>query len=123
MQLGQKIAGLLGDKDLVNFMHACHQALDAVEGDGGSLWRRRFVSSFETPKQVAGQHMISLSNIKDMYQERKSVLHVIDQVFQTEGNATPRLSFDIGTSTTENVALRVLRDLIIGKWLPIRLHI
>jgi hypothetical protein len=50
-----------------------------------------------------------------LYQERKSVLHVIDQVFQKEGNVTPKLTFEVGRRTQELVALRILRDLIIGE--------
>jgi hypothetical protein len=97
-------------------MAVCPEARDAIEGDGGSLWRRRFLAWFETPQpKVAGQRQVGLAQIKTMYQERKSVLNVIDQVFQIEGNQQPKLAFDIGRSNKEKAALRVLRDLITGK--------
>jgi hypothetical protein len=92
-------------------MVVCPEARNAVEGDGGSLWRRRFLKSFETP----GKRKVSLANIKIMYQERKSVLHVIDPVFQIEYNQKPKLVFDAGRLASEKVALRVLRDLINGE--------
>jgi hypothetical protein len=45
------------------------------------------------------------------------VLHVIDPVFQMAGKV-PRLQFAIGTTAGEREALRVLRDLIVGKSHP-----
>jgi hypothetical protein len=48
------------------------------------------------------------------YQLRKSVLHVIDPAFQVQ-NVKPKLQFKIGTARNEQLALRVLRDLIVGK--------
>jgi len=91
-------------------MTTCRAAHNAVEGDGGSIWRRRFARSFET----TGQHQVDPVKIKSMYQGRKSVLHVIDPVFQILCNKEPKVSFVIGMGPNEKVALALLRDLIIG---------
>lgn len=116
MQIAQNVAALLDDKDLVSFRAACRTAYNVVEGDAGGLWRRRFVGWFEASQlQLTGQRQVDLANFKVKYQERKSVLHVIQQVFQIEGNQKPKLSFDIGKRSREKVALRVLRDLIVGE--------
>ena len=114
---------LLNDKDLVSFRAACKAAQDAVEGDAGALWRRRFFAWFETPQfQLTGQRKVDLANFKVKYQQRKAVLHVIKQIFQIRGNAKPTLSFDTGRRRKEQAALRVLRDLINGVQLPISNH-
>jgi hypothetical protein len=42
------------------------------------------------------------------------VLHVIDPAFQVQ-NVKPKLQFNIGSAKNEQLALRVLRDLIVGK--------
>jgi hypothetical protein len=116
IQISQKVAALLDDKDLASFRAACKFTFYVVEGDGGALWRRRFVGWFETPQiHSTGQRRVDLANIKAVYQERKSVLHVIDQIFQIEGGTKPKLAFVTGKRTSEKVALKVLRDLIIGE--------
>jgi len=92
-------------------MATCRAARNAVEGDGGSLWRRCFARSFDT----TAQHQVDLVKIKSMYQERKSVLHVIDPIFQIAYNKEPKVSFDIGMGPNEKIALDLLRELIIGE--------
>ena len=107
---------MLDDKDLASFRATCKTAHNAVEGDAGTTWRRRFRSCFKTSRlQLTGRRGVDNASLKTLYQERKSVLHVIDQVFQKEGNATPKLTFEVGRRTQELVALRILRDLIIGE--------
>ena len=48
------------------------------------------------------------------YQTRKMILNVIEPVFQKHG-VKPKLRFHMGTTRIEKIALRVLKDLIIGK--------
>jgi hypothetical protein len=43
-----------------------------------------------------------------------SVLNIIDPIFQQQ-NVKPKLQFDVGATKVERVALRVLRDLMVGK--------
>jgi hypothetical protein len=95
-------------------MASCAEARNAVEGDGGSLWRRRFARAFDT------QPRVDLVKIKSMYQERKAVLHVIHPAFQWMGHV-PNLSFDLGMGQQEVVALKLLKDLIIGEWPPLKI--
>ena len=115
-QLIHNIACLLeSDKDLVSFRSVCHATHDAVEADGGSFWRRRFMQAFETPSfKLTGRRKEDAEKFRIEYQTRKSALHIVDPVFQTHG-VKPKLKFDMGTTRVEKTALRILKDLISGK--------
>lgn len=114
MQLNQKIAFLLADKDLASFRRVCQSTHHAIDADGCSFWRRRFVQVFETPAlRLTGRRLEDNEKYRNEYQTRKRVLHVIEPVFQKHGEK-PKLKFDMGRTRNEKLALRVLRDLIIG---------
>ena len=115
-QLNQNIASYLAsDKDLASFRLICKSTHDAVDADACSFWRRRFKQTFESANlKLTGRRNEDGEKYRTEYQTRKKVLHVIDPVFQMAGKL-PKLQFEIGTTAKEREALRVLRDLIVGK--------
>ena len=115
-QLNQSIASYLeSDKDLASFRLICKSTHDAVDADACSFWRRRYKQVFEsTNLNLTGRRYEDGVKYRDEYQARKKVLHVIDTVFQAAGQAA-KLQFAAGTTTAEKEALRVLRDMILGK--------
>ena len=116
-QLNQNIASnLASDKDLASFRLICKSTHAAVDADACSFWRRRFKQVFETASlRLTGRRLEDGEQIRNEYQARKKVLHVIDTVFQTAGQV-PKLQFAFGTTTVEKEALRVLRDMIVGEF-------
>ncbi|KAK5157203.1 hypothetical protein LTR04_005479, partial [Oleoguttula sp. CCFEE 6159] len=87
-----------GDKDFCNYRLICHATNDAVEGDGQSAWRHRFLNHFDPPrfKHKSGPPNTQL---KALYQQRRKWLR--------RGTR-----FRMGLSRAEGECLKVLRDLI-----------
>lgn len=100
----QHIAAYLdSDTDLCNFRLLCHATDDAVNADGLSFWRLRFLSQFEKPAwKASGKKLIDNQVYKDQYQLRKRVL---------KNGAR----FKAGESGKEKVCLQVLKDLMLGR--------
>ncbi|TKA71896.1 hypothetical protein B0A49_04540 [Cryomyces minteri] len=91
-------ASIEGDKDFCNYRLICHATNDAVEGNGQSAWRHRFLNHFDPPrfKHKSGRPNTQL---KALYQQRRKWLR--------RGTR-----FRMGLSRAEGECLKVLRDLI-----------
>lgn len=96
-------------------MAVCTATLDAVEADGCSFWRRRFLDFFDSPAWVpTGKRFNDNAKFRDAYKQRQGVLHVIDVKSQKLG-VKPQLQFGLGIRGNEKNALAVLKDLIKGE--------
>lgn len=115
-ELTQNIARFIAeDKDIGNFRLICHATDNAVDSDGFSFWRHRFLDQFDAPKLgYTGGRVVNSAEIREEYKARKEMTNVIHPDFQKLGKVKPKLRFRVGHGNREKIALRVLRDLING---------
>lgn len=78
-------------------MRTCRSARDAIEGNGRSFWRRRFLATFEKPHRPK-----SNDEFKAMYLRRRL-------------NNFHRVTFAKGNSRAEKECLNAIRDIIVGQ--------
>ncbi len=101
LQTNQHIASFLEyDEDVCNFALICQSTANAVEADGCSFWRRRFLSQYEKPSWTQPNNL----KYKQAYQRRRMVL---------KNGAI----FKQGDGPKERRCLEHLRDLIVGEYL------
>ncbi|KAF2161817.1 hypothetical protein M409DRAFT_27873 [Zasmidium cellare ATCC 36951] len=96
IEMNQRIAELLdGDDSLRAFMWTCRSTHAAIEGNGRSFWRRRFLATFERPSQPK-----SNNEYKNTYLQRRLInFHLV--------------TFFLGRSKEERACLEVVRDIIV----------
>ena len=106
-QINQQIASELDtDQDICNFRLICRDTHDAIDADGCSFWRRRFLAIFETPQlELTGQRVADNEKFRDVYKKRKNLLK--NGVLQ---------EFRNGLVPREQQCLELIRDLIIGEY-------
>lgn len=95
--MSQRIAEVLEDDTSIDaFMRTCRSTHAAIEGNGRSFWRRRFLATFERP-----QRSKSNNEFKALYLRRRlSNFH--------------RVTFASGKSRAEKECLNTIRDIIVG---------
>lgn len=103
LQLLKLIAIELSDKDLCSLSLAYRTFHDAVEGDQ-VVWRSRLLRDYDAP----AKDRKNAYDWRKTYQTRKRVLQEFRQI-----------EFEAGTSEKEQIALEVLRDLLLGLFTPI----
>lgn len=108
-QLHQHIASNFdNDDDIKLYRTLCRVSAQAIDADGCSFWRRRFLRVFEMPHwQLTGHRLTDNEKFRDAYKRRKHTLQV-------------GAKFKNGTGSKEKVCLEILRDLVVGKFIPIR---
>ncbi|KAF1826213.1 uncharacterized protein K489DRAFT_109686 [Dissoconium aciculare CBS 342.82] len=105
IEIRQDIARRLeSDDDLKAFRLVCRSLHDAVEADGCSFWRYRFLESFDKPLGLFNNLYCKAS-----YQQRKRWLY-----------DPPK--FELGRSRQEQVCLGVIRNLINESWSSDQAH-
>ncbi|KAK4507465.1 hypothetical protein PRZ48_001200 [Zasmidium cellare] len=99
IEMNARIAELLyDDDDIHNFMRCCRSTHAAIEGNGLSFWRRRFLATFEKPSQPA-----SNKDFKRMYLQRRMLnFHLV--------------TFISGRTTPERECLEAIRDIIVDSF-------
>lgn len=101
----QQIASFVdSDQDLIHFRQSCRCVSDALEGDGSSFWRRRFLAKFEKPLNFKAKKWNNLE-YKKQYQRRRL-------------NLRTGALFKLGRSNQERECLLILRDMIKGTLCP-----
>jgi len=105
---------LTSDTDLEAFRSICVATKDAVDSDGGTFWRRRFLTVFDHPRDLPSAErnartgkVISVNAwFMIKYKTMRQVLRTGCD-FRTAGNAK-----------REKLCLVFLRDLAVGKFVP-----
>jgi len=105
-QLHQKIASHFDkDYDIIKYRNLCRTSFQAIDADGYSFWRRRFLEVFETPGwKLTGHRLNDNEKFRDEYTKRKLVL-------------LKRPKFKKGNDEVEKVCLELLRQLVVGECL------
>lgn len=96
--MNQRVAELLcDDRSIDAFMLTCRSTHAAIEGNGRSFWRRRFLATFEKPLRSK-----SNNEFKTLYLQRR-LSHF------------RRVTFTTGENRAEKECLRAIRDIIVGQ--------
>ena len=98
---------LTSDADLATFRLICGNTRDAVDSDGASFWRKRYLAVFDRPRALPFTHPSSRNKnvnawFRIKYQDMRRVLRK-GTSFKTGGG-----------SKVEEICLVLLRDLAVG---------
>ncbi|KAF2739843.1 hypothetical protein EJ04DRAFT_425903 [Polyplosphaeria fusca] len=106
IELNKMIADYIeSNQDIAHFAAACRATHDAIEGDLGSFWRKRFR---ETYAMALGKVNTKKEQGQQNYQLRK--VYTVRSKILRRGTT---VSFQFGLSKREHYVLRILRDLIV----------
>ncbi|KAI7209615.1 hypothetical protein KC333_g8640 [Hortaea werneckii] len=106
----QHIAGYLNDRDLCTYRLVCQSAHNAIDADGCSFWRRRFLTTFEKPTWTTSNNV----KYRQTYHKRRRALMYGANFWVAITKSTGKdYAKEIRRGTR---CLEVLRDMIIDSF-------
>ena len=106
---------LTSDADLEAFRSVCTATKDSVDSDGGTFWRRRFLTVFDHPRHLPSTEPNSrtrkITSLNAWFMTKYKTMRQVLRSgcdFKTAGH-----------TKEEKLCLVFLRDLAVGKFIPI----